>query len=42
MRSTDGLQGNLLSHGIYNIRHSQGHVREINAELRRRGLLRIP
>ncbi len=33
---------NLLSHCIYNIRHNQGHLQEINAELRRRGLKRIP
>ena len=32
---------NILSRCIYVIRHTQGHVQEINAELRRRGLPRI-
>jgi hypothetical protein len=32
---------NLLSRCIYLIRHTQAHVQEINAELRRRGLPRI-
>lgn len=32
---------NLLSRCIYIIRHNQGHVQEINVELRRRGLPRI-
>jgi hypothetical protein len=32
---------NILSRCIYIIRHNQGHVQEINAELRRRGLPRI-
>ncbi len=32
---------NLLSHLIYNIRHNQGHIDIINAELRRRDLPRI-
>ena len=32
---------NLLSRSIYLIRHIQGHIGEINAELRRRGLERV-